>query len=602
MSFDDERVKPISRKLYLFELDWPLDTNTYFSDQSGIWQIPLSPNLGDGGVSITFDDGYIAYYEDSGRVTYLRIGSLTVDYEAYSQQTSITACILQNKSFFYDNVNYMLYMHLDGFTVPWGKIIQVGIILAFSNMSDSNNNIYYDGIPYDTRILSAPSLDKMKDNLFNGILQYTGGSVVLNNQDGYFETLISDINIFGQPVRLYAGFQELDFDDFRPIYKGYVDDYSYNRDSFTINIADAKKFLSRKIPINEFSISEYPNMKSDNSGKVKPLAWGSIRNAPLICLNELSTAPSTYQFYVTDTTYNPLLSISAIYVNSKELSTSEWSYSTTGLVYVSSDATIVDNGGSTMPVASNLGAVTADFVSASTKMLGQNVITDMLANYGNISTATLVNNYDSTAWATSLVDSREVAVYVNNEIEIKEIIEKICLAEDGIFLVMDDGRFTFRRDSTTYTLTRQIMSDEWLGDPEIEYRREEYLTSIKVRYDPNQSAGSFRSYLDNTYETVSYNKYRTYSQLEMDTILTSTTDVETKANIVMVHSKDIIPVITRKTKMQNVDLEIGDIILADHTRQSQDAVWKKYKVIGRNLNLDDNEIEFTQRWVSDSTS
>lgn len=603
MSFDTEIVKPTSRKLYTFELDWPLAADTFYSAQAGIWQIPISANLGTSGVTITCDDGSITFFEDSGNITYLRIGSIEVDNEHFSRQTSITACILQNKSFYYDSETFMIFLHLDGFTVPWGKIINIGIILAFSNKTNTGNNIYYDGMPYDTRIKSVPALSKNRDNLFYGILQYTGGSVVLDNTDGYFEEFIGSINIFGQPVRIYAGYPGLDYSDFRQIYEGYVDDYKYNRDTFEINIADKKKFLSRKIPYNEFDTATYPYLKTDNAGKVKPLAWGSIRNAPIVCLNETSTLPSTYQFYVVDTTYNPLLSVSNVYANSKTLSTALWSYSTTGLVYVSSSATIIDSGNSTTVIASNLGTLTADFVSASTEMLGLNVITDMLKNYATISTETLVNNYNSTEWIASLTGSREVGIYVRNETQISEIIQKICVAEDGIFLVLDDGRFTFRRDSTTYTSVRTLQLDEWMNDPEVEYKRSEYLTSIKVKYDMNQNAGSYKSYTDTTYEATSFFKYRTYSQIEQDTVLTSTVDVAVKSDLVMKHSKDIIPTVTRKTKTQNVDLEINDIILASHSRLSEStAVWKKYKLIGINKDLDSNEVTLIQRWVSDSTT
>jgi len=601
VSFDTERLKPASNKLYLFELDMPLPTDTFYSAQAGIWQIPVSPYLGPTGVTILCDDGSVAFFEETNMVELLRIGSMNVDYEHYSRQTSMAACIAQNKSFYYDNLTYMIFVHFDGFTVPWGHVVELGIIMGFSNKPDSDNNAYYDDIYYEPRILSVPALTKQRDNLFYGILQYTGGSVVLNNQDGYFEDLIGSINIYGQPVRLYAGFDGLSFGEFRQIYEGMVDDYSYDFDSFSLNLADIKKFLTRKLPINQFLTSVYPDLNSNNNYKGKPLAWGSIRNAPLICLNEMSTVPSTYQFYLADTSYNSILSVGAVYMQGMELSTTNWSWSG-DKVYISTSAS-TSSGGSTLTIDASLQGVTADFVSASTTMLGLNVISDILKNYAFLSTDSLVGNYDSTEWATSLALSRQVAIYINEEKEINEIIKDICVSEDGYLLVLDNGSFTFKKDSTTYTTIRQIYSDEWLDDPQIEYKREEYLTSVKISYDKNQFSNSFRRYINTNYETVSYNKYKTYALGEMETALTSTTDVYNKSELIMIHSKDIIPTVTRKIKQTHIDLEVGDIILAEHGRESDTTkYWKQWKLISISKDLDNAELTWVMRWVSDSTT
>jgi hypothetical protein len=248
MSFDTERIKPSNFKIFLAEIDLPVTAECFFSYSAGIWQVPVSPNFGTSGVSVATTDGYLMTWDETNMNALLRIGSIQVDGENYARMTSIGACDAQNKSFYYDPVSFMVFVHFDGYTIPWDKIVRLGIILGFCDKPGLINGAYYDDIYYDPRIISVPSLKKQKDNLFAGILQHTGGNITFINTDGYFEDLVRDMNIFGQPVRIYAGFDGLTFSEFRQIFSGNVDDYKYDRETFQLNIVDSRKFLSRKIP------------------------------------------------------------------------------------------------------------------------------------------------------------------------------------------------------------------------------------------------------------------------------------------------------------------------------------------------------------------
>ena len=542
-------------------------------------------------------------HEQTGMKPLMRVGSIQVDGENYATMTSMGACDAQNKSIYYDPTIYMLYIHFDGYTIPWGHTVRLGLVLGFCDKPGLLNGAYYNDIYYDPRIISVPSLKKQKDNLFAGILQHTGGSVTFINSDGYFENLISDWNIFGQPIRIYAGFDGLSFSDFRQIFTGNVDDYKYDFESFTLNIVDMRKFLSRKIPINQFSTTTYPYITADNGGRVMPIAYGSIRNAPMICLNETAPAPSTYRFFLADTTYSSINSVSAVYIDKQALSTTKWSFIDDS-VYISTGVSTTTVGGDDVYVCDQLSNMTADFISYSTMTLGLNVISDILYNYAQVSTNTAVNNYDSTEWTSALALSKQVGIYLEDETEITEVIKDICVAEDGIFLVMDDGRFTFRHESTTYGLDRTIESDEWLDEPAIEYKREEYLTSLKIKYDKNQTeSDDFKSYTNFNYESTSFEKFKTYAQKEIKTVLTSTTDVYNKSESVMQRSKDIVPTITRKLKQQHIDLDIMDIIQAEHGRWSSTTKqWAKYRLIGIQKDLNNAQLSWTMRWLEDSTS
>jgi len=61
------------------------------------------------------------------------------------------------------------------------------------------------------------------------------------------------------------------------------------------------------------------------------------------------------------------------------------------------------------------------------------------------------------------------------------------------------------------------------------------------------------------------------------------------------------PMVTRKTKMQNIDLEVMDFIEAEHDRESATTkTWNIYEVIGINKDLNNHEVGLTMKYVAES--
>ncbi|HSW62575.1 MAG TPA: hypothetical protein VLH56_04560, partial [Dissulfurispiraceae bacterium] len=74
-----------------------------------------------------------------------------------------------------------------------------------------------------------------------------------------------------------------------------------------------------------------------------------------------------------------------------------------------------------------------------------------------------------------------------------------------------------------------------------------------------------------------------------------------KSESIMARSKEMTPTVTRKTKMQNIDLEVMDFIEAEHDRESATTkTWNIYEVIGINKDLNSHEIGFTMKYVAES--
>ncbi|HSW63525.1 MAG TPA: hypothetical protein VLH56_09485, partial [Dissulfurispiraceae bacterium] len=426
----------------LVEIDVPIITDTFINQSAGIWHNTLSDELGPSGITITGSDGTVGFYASQPTILYYRVGSLKVDNVDYTQVYSMGDCDTQDSSFYYDFLTRRIFYHFSGWCVPWGKLVRIGMIVGFSDKVGTDG-AYYDDIYYEPRITSVPSLKKSKDPLFYGILQYSGGSVNLINTDGDMEDLFDDNELIGQPVRVYSGYDGDAFADFSKVFSGNVEDYSYDRTNFSLNIIDNRKFLSRSIPTRKFTATDYPYMDEDDLGNVKPLAWGSIRNAPLVCTNTNGATPWT--FYVCDVTDHAITGVTNVYIEGILVDPADWSYAD-GVVTMASGVYVSDDHDDHY-IEDNLGSVTADFVGFAGITKGLDVITDILLNYAQISF--LATNYDLTEWAAALADSRTVGIYLNEETKINEVIQKICVAEDGSFLVKDDGTYTFRKYDET---------------------------------------------------------------------------------------------------------------------------------------------------------
>jgi len=84
------------------------------------------------------------------------------------------------------------------------------------------------------------------------------------------------------------------------------------------------------------------------------------------------------------------------------------------------------------------------------------------------------------------------------------------------------------------------------------------------------------------------------------TVISSSDGAYDKSETVMSLSKDIVPTVTRKTKTQNIDLEIMDVIEAEHGRASSVAKpWAEYEVIGIQKDMNKAEVQLSMRWRQD---
>jgi len=475
MTFSDQQQLPNSYKIILVEIDVPILRDNFINAEAGIWTVRINWD----GVTLTDDYGIEGYYPDE-IAAINKIASLLVDDVAYMAVESWADLRTQEKSFLFEFGSQEVHIHFDDWHLPLDSVIRLGVVTGYCDMAqvDDEHRVtgsYYDGIYYRPCVKSVPSFKKSKDPLFFGLLAYEGGNISFINTDGYFDDF-AEGDVFGQPCRILAGFNDLEYSQFRRVFSGYIEDFTIDRDEFSLSVKDPRKFLSKKLPPNVFSVDDYADMDPDQEDVRKPLAWGTIKNAKCYCLNDEEAAPASYTFMFLDTEFHEAHELTEVRVE--------------GVVKVPA-STDLAAGTFTLATANYDPGdeVMADFVGYEDdegdpieNAIG--VLIDIIYNYGEIAYIGTSYNLGEMEYARSLAPDVGLWIGDGEELTINEAVEKICFACNGIFFNRDDGKWSFCTYRESRTPKRTIHSDEWLEDPKKTYSAKQFLSSCVVKYAP----------------------------------------------------------------------------------------------------------------------
>ena len=586
MSFLTDKNKPISRKVVLFEIDIPTkngELDVLLNYEAGIWFCRLAPGV----VTPEDDYGVFGYYENTLADDGLDVGSVIVKDTQYLKVLSIDELRLQDSSFYYDLETTDLYLHFNRWHKPvnykWIDFITVGAITGYSMGTDPTHGAYYDNIYYPSRVESIPSLNKKKDRLFYGLVSFNGGSITLNNEDGFFDNF-RDLDIYGQPCRIYAGFEGYERDEMRQVYAGFIDSYSWDFDKFVIRASDPRKRLTTPLPVNVISVDDYADLDEDDEDKFKPIIYGRVNGCEVIPLNPKALA-GDYDFMVMDTEFHDMTEVYNVYIDGVLVDPLNWSETV-------ADGTItIDRG----QFSDEPSGVTVDVKGVNITNAGA-VMKDLLLNYGSL--AFIASNFNTAEFNSVMAKSRQVAFRIAETEQLIKVIENICVANDSIFLVQDNGRFTLRRYIPARTPIKTIEREEFLSLPSVKINEDLFLSSAIILYNENLDTGKRLRYRNTDYEAEVLAKYKGLKEKTFETILTSRTDAIAKSEVIMNASKVIREEISISAAFKNVDLEVMDFVIAQPLkRETGPTRWAIYEVLGINKNLERFEIELDLLFV-----
>jgi hypothetical protein len=297
MTFNDFINSQTEKKIIIFEIDEPYDMNesSWVQHDTNIWKADYTWEP-----SIPVTEEGSSIYFDVNDDRYTRVYNLT-DLE-------------ENCFYIFDEVIYVYYNK--NFRDE-NVFKTTGIIIGYSTEARYFNDIYYE-----SRIVSIPNIRNTRDDTFQGTIIFEGGNVVLNNNDGVFDHFDKK-NIYGKNVKIKFGGGDLEYNDYREVYSGYIYDWSLKGEKVSISVKDERKRLKKSIPDNIFSLNDYPYMESVYSGTLIPVGYGRIRSAIATCVNGTAVSPPFFLFQFIDVTYHNISAINAVYVDGVEVTFSD---------------------------------------------------------------------------------------------------------------------------------------------------------------------------------------------------------------------------------------------------------------------------------------
>lgn len=472
----------------------------------------------------------------------------------YNEVTDILSCINQEKSFLFDKVNQILYVHFEHNELIFTGLYSYGIYYGFS----SKSVVYIDDIEYLPVIKNNPKINQSQD--FSGYkkLTFNKTNLELNNLDGQFDSMI-DLNIYGNTVKiLYIEDSQIQNDNvytgaITPLSTFYIDKYSPGLQSIKFVLQDMRKSMSVKIPRNLYTSTQYPNIEDSVKSKVIPFLWGQVREAAALPTNGKLTS-SNIVFRVAEI----LTSLGTVWFLDNEIWTQKTPLSVdlpNGSFTMLSSACRNASGGILKCKVINPIGIVINYTS--------DIIVDINERFLGVPFTS--SNYDRDEWTREESRLSTGGYLLDSQ---KDSYDAICDVQNGSILGFRyefnfDGKRTIRIDDFDRPVNRIINNVDIfnINQLEVENDTSYVFGEIKVNYSNSYYDKSKFSIIDSSNLESVKNKFKKQDQGEFDTILISEELSIIRAANDAEKYKDVRPILQLELfGFEFFDLRIYDIV------------------------------------------
>jgi hypothetical protein len=457
-----------------------------------------------------------------------------------SEVGAISELYLQDSSFYFDFASQFLYISLfDYDNVIQGDVITIGETIGFISEAQ---NIEVEGnkYPLDTFLGSVYYEPRLNDisivnditNQQEGIFVYDDLDVSINNSDGTFDLLRTDItgNVIelsvadlsdskeeeigtGFPFKLAA-----QLSDFRVVRKAVVEDVDYsNPNEPNISAIDQRANWTQKINSNLLTQTEFAGLPDKFNNKYKPILMGTVNGAKCIPLRADGAAAS-FDYFICDTTYGDIQSISSVYFNGEISGVKEDRFLTGGEYSVNTSTGII--------TVNNVNKgdvwVYGVFTTLSETV---EILLYLLSTFENI--AYIDSNFNKEEIEIIKALDRTTHIYIDEKGEVlSRVIEKLC-TDIQVDLLQIGGVLTLRESNTVGVVQEAIPTRQIIDNPPPwSTNRIDTVKSIAVTYNSDYRLDIAETYFNNSEEATAVLNNRKAVDKSFETNLTLEADVQ----------------------------------------------------------------------------
>lgn len=551
---------------------------------------------------------YISYLTESVTLSTGEVSKITKEVSAMKANatsltlvSSVNACWLNTSSFYHDTTNGVLYVNISGvsgsYTPETITVLLTTFTLRFASKAVTLSNYYYE--PY---VSNAPTISQTASDLFSGRAETARANISFHN-DGYWDRILYRFIWNNRKVTVKFGGESLPLSEYRTSFTGIISDKSWSLTSVSFYCVSLQSKIDIITPADTYTLTDYPNIYASAIGLPIPIAYGTFteRTAPIVTAVDESDAVANDKV-----TYNiaghAIKSITGAWVLYAD--GADWVQLALDATLASANTYKVDSlTTATITVRFSAGGYAGDTVKVKVAFEGKelsagvlmdapsDIVYDLLTTYGDITSTDI----DTATFATSKADSSAtIAVFLNGEDSMQDIISKICLSDMAYFYVNDSGQFVYRAWSpTTAVGSANSYTGEDLLRYEISFPSENEFEAIRVQYaqayNTNQTYQSITVHADD----VSNIYYISNSRL-VNTYLDNLSDSTILAQrLASLHTPPF-EIITGEMKWQLADVELGDrIIITVNRIPADDANSPEiFEIISLTKDFTSNTIKF----------
>jgi len=574
-------ANPGSEKVVLVEIQ-PCEVIVNWTKTGGLTNVYQVSYLGE---TLTLNDS-------STETIRKEIAELQEDGVALTAVASTAACDAAASSYYHDLTNGILYCHTSGSDSPGGYTM-VGLFwLRFATKGIILDGHYYEPYIEESGI---PQITQSVSDIHWGISEIGSGTLILNNNRGYFNQIAHKCLWVNRVVRVILGGDSLPYSEYTRIFTGWIAETDFDvSGAWGLSLKSKAFGLLRQIPLNNFWASDYPDLDPAAEGTVIPYYYGlyDVTQAPVVTCVNTAYAANTYQFKVAD---HAIKSITQVYVDyddgagwqtiahaNEDLALATFTITSATFVVGMSKVKVAFEGKAS-------GGVLIDGAPE--------VAEDILQSYCGYGAA----DFHAASWTESKsVSDCVLNVDVTSDITTLSVIERICLSDLAFFYENANGELIYRTwepsvAGTVPTLTSLDILDSPL--PKVIDSTESLFWKVKVGYSKMLSRDTYL-YCDSSTSASRY-KYAKSDHITLDTYLRTAANAQSLGDRINWITREPSPIIAITLKASQVGLILGDkvkVTLAGTPYVTAGGyVDRVFEVIGRDLSCFPLELTLTGR-------
>lgn len=505
---------------------------------AGIKQKTLSKSLADRALSF-WETDFSGTWDEDLSVTPVQVSGLSVDGIIFSEVDSIADLYLQNASFFFDFTSQILYIALVDYTnFIVGDTVKLGETIGFiseAQLVEINGknyplNTFLGSVYYEPRLADISIVNQINDQK-NGIFIFPNLEVSISNADGThdqikdnitgnrMELLIANISDSkeeeietGFPFKLSA-----EPADFLPVRTAIVEDVDYaDPNNPTIIGIDIRANWTQTIATDLLTVEEFAGLPDKFVNDRKPFLIGAINGALCIPLRADGAAAS-FDFFITDTQYGNIQSISAVYFKGEISGTKEDRFLTGGEYSVNLTTGII--------TVNNVDKGDTWVYGVFTTMTETvEIILFLLLTFDGL--AFIDSNFNvSEVEAIQALDYDTQVNITGKGLQLRKVIEKLC--DDIKVDMFQQGDVLTMRPANTIGISSETIPNYQIvqNPPPWSTNRTDTIKTISVGYKQDYRTKLSDTYFDNILEETALDNNRKAIDQTFDTNLTTEADI-----------------------------------------------------------------------------